>query len=163
MEHVVEIIHHVAWPIVVLIIFFFIRSPIKLLVTRIQELIIRYKDFQASAKVKPEDIKNLPEPKHKVVAESVTLSKDAKKVLATLYDGQLRNHGDEGITKGQWSFRVLPHSRSYGNFIVGLAQLLELGLAGWEIQHGQAVLTKKGWEYAKEHREIKESQDLYSS
>lgn len=160
-EHVVEIIHNVAWPIVILIIFFFVRSPIKLLISSIENFVVRYKDFQASAQVKPKDVKNVSAlSDDESLAEQVLL-KDARKVLATLYDGQLRHYGEEGISKGQWSFRVLPHSPEYGNFIIGFAQLLGLGLAGWSTKHGQAVLTKKGWEYAKEHSKIRESEDVY--
>ena len=174
MEHFVEIIHYAAWPLVVLVIFFLMRNPFKLLISSIEELVIRYKDFQASAKVNPKDVKNLPAPKvqtkaiatepppdYKEVAAPVILLKDARKVLTTLFDGQLRHFGEEDISKGQWSFRVLPHSPEYGNFMVGFAQLLELGLAGWERKNGQAVLNKKGWEYAKDHTEISESEDVY--
>ena len=45
MSHVVEIIHYVAWPLVVLIIFFLMRNPVKLLISSIEEFVIRYKDF----------------------------------------------------------------------------------------------------------------------
>lgn len=174
MSYIVEIVHYVAWPIVVLVIFFLIRNPLRLLLSSIEELVIHYKDFQASAKVKSKDVKNLTAPKvdiksiapveppdYKEVAEQVILLKDARKVLATLFDGQLSHFGEEDISKGQWSFRVLPHSSEYGNFMVGFAQLLALGLAGWEGKNGQAVLTKKGLEYAKEHTEIRESKDVY--
>ncbi|HCO95061.1 MAG TPA: hypothetical protein DIU00_14100 [Phycisphaerales bacterium] len=174
MSHVVEIIHYVAWPLVVLVIFFLIRNPFKLLISSIEELVIRYKDFQASAKVKPKDVKNLPAPKvqteaiapepppdYKEDARPIILLKDARKVLATLFDGQLRHFGEEDISKGQWSFQVLPRSPEYGNFMLGFAQLLELGLAGWEQKNGQAVLTKKGWEYSKEHPKIRYSEDVY--
>ena len=164
MEHFVEIIHYAAWPLVVLVIFFLMRNPFKLLISSIEELVIRYKDFQASAKVKRKDVKKLPAeplPDYKEVAAPVILLKDARKVLTTLFDGQLRHFGEEDISKGQWSFRVLPHSPEYGNFMVGFAQLLELGLAGWERKNGQAVLNKKGWEYAKDHTEISESEDVY--
>jgi hypothetical protein len=174
MSYIVEIIHYVAWPLVVLVIFFLIRNPFKLLISGIEELVIRYKDLQASAKVKPKDVKKLPAlkvqteaiapsppPDYKEAVEPIILLKDARKVLATLYDGQLRHFGEEGISKGQWSFRVLPHSPIYGNFTVGFAQLLGLGLAGWEQKNGQAVLTQKGFEYAKEHPEIRDSEDIY--
>ena len=174
MSHVVEIIHYVAWPLVILIIFFLLRNPFRLLISSIEELVIRYKDFQASAKVKAKDVKNLPAtklqtkaiateppPDYKEDTKPIILLKDTRKVLSTLFDGQLRHFGEEDISKGQWSFRVLPHSPEYGNFMVGFTQLLTLGLAGWEQKNGQAVLTKKGWEYAKEHPEIRDSEVLY--
>jgi len=174
MEHFVQIVRYLAWPIVVLVIFFLMRNPFKLLISSIEEMVIRYRDFQASAKVKPKDVKNLPartvqteavapEPAqgYEEVAKPAVLKKPAKKVLATLWNGQNRHYPEKGISEGQWSFRILPHVLEYGNFMVGFAQLLELGLAGWEIKNGQAVLSKKGWEYAKEHPEVRESEDTY--
>ena len=174
MSHVVEIIHYAAWPLVVLVIFVLMANPLRHLISRIEELVIRYKHLQASAKVKPKDVRKMPAskvqtegtvpetpPDSREVPKPATLLKDAKKVLATLYDGQNRHYPEKGISEGQWSFQVLPHSPEYGNFVIGFGHLLGLGLAGWATKHGQAVLTQKGWEYAKQYPEIRESEDVY--
>ena len=173
MEHFVEIIHYIAWPIVVLIILYSFRSEFKRLINRIKSVKYGNATIECSETVDQDDVEKLPTDQdnikmrpHIYGATTITeaealgnLLKDARKVLATLWKGQNRHFTD--ISEGQWSFRVLPHSPVYGNFMVGFAQLLALGLAGWERKNGQAVLTKKGWEYAKEHPEIKDSEDVY--
>ena len=174
MKDALEIIHAINdWPFVVLVI-----SVVFIIVMRERiaewDFSLKTKNNEFKNKVKTKDIRNLPEPKaqieeiktleppdYKDVAAPDSLLKDARKVLATLWDGQNRHYPEKGISEEQWSFRVLPHSPLYGNFTVGFAQLLALGLAGWELKNGQAVLTKKGWEYAKDHPEIRDSEDMY--
>ena len=124
---------------------------------------VKTKDIRklSTSKVQIKAIKPVEPPDYEEAAAPVILLKDARKVLATLWDGQNRRYPEKGISEGQWSFRILPHSPEYGNFMVGFAQLLGMGLAGWEGKNGQAVLTQKGWEYAKDHPEIRDSQDVY--
>ncbi|HUT29448.1 MAG TPA: hypothetical protein VMX13_06630 [Sedimentisphaerales bacterium] len=174
MKDVVEIIRAINdWPFTVCVIGVVFIVVMR---DRIAEWAFRWKspNREIETNVKAKDIRNLPvrrvgegvsegkptaDPEE--VAKPPILKKSARKVLATLWNGQNRHYPEKGISEGQWSFRILPNVFEYGNFMVGFAQLLELGLAGWEVQNGQAVLTKEGWEYAKEHPEIRESEDRY--
>ncbi len=173
MEDIVEIIRVASnWSFVVLILGLVLIIVVR---DRITELFIRWKDFQASAKIKPKDVKKLsafevrakaiepetPPPPTEGVKQ-VVLKPQARRILATLWDGQNRYYPEQGISKGQWAFRITPNAHEYGNFILGFAQLLEFGFIGWETKHGQAVLTERGMEYIKAHPEIQESKDRYT-
>ena len=87
------------------------------------------------------------------------LSKDAKRILVTLWKHQTKNFKDDFTRR--WSFRVLPPSEAYGSFMIGFAELLRSGIVSWTHKDGQAVLTDKGIEYVKKYPELQESDDIY--
>ncbi|MFC1603468.1 hypothetical protein ACFL5F_00435 [Planctomycetota bacterium] len=163
MEHLTKIISSIAWPVVVLVIVILLLKPIRSLIPRIIKLMFRSKDIEFSLNVKPHDIEKISASKTEQKSEDLT--KEAKKILATLWKGQMRYYKDvsKGISEGQWSFRILPLAHKYIDFIIGFAELLRLGLVGWTRNDGQAVFTKKGIEYVNEHDDIKESDDIYKT
>ncbi len=162
-ESVIEIIHYLAWPVtiltIILICLILFYKEFKHLIKRIKKASFRNITIECS-ETQEDEIEKLPVPeidaKPKVPAD---LTEEAKRILATLWMGQTRHF--KGISEGQWSFRILPSVYQYGNFIVGFAELLKSGFIGWECKNGQAVLTKKGFEFIKENREIREFKDVY--
>jgi hypothetical protein len=157
LEHLVQIIHYTAWPGAVLIILLIFHKEIKDLMDRLIEFEGRHGIFRFSKTHK------LPTSEMAEKAEKTAvppeLSPEAKRILATLWQRQTYHFKDDFSKR--WSFRVIPDSDLYGAFMVGFAELLKLGLVGWTRKDGQAILTPKGIEYAKEHGEIRESEDIY--
>ncbi|MHC4397052.1 MAG: hypothetical protein ACYS1A_15540 [Planctomycetota bacterium] len=154
LEHFVQIIHYIAWPTAVLIILLVFRKELRDLIGRFTEYEGRHGIFRFGKTNKP------PPPQLPEDTEIPTeLSKEAKKILATLWERQTYHFKDDFSQR--WSFRILPIAEGYGIFMLGFAELLKLGLAGWTPKHGQALLTDKGIQYLKEHPEIQESDDVY--
>jgi hypothetical protein len=154
LEQIVQIIHYIAWPIVVLIILLVFHNEIRNLIGRFTEYEGRYGKFRFG------ETRKIPSQQFSEVAETpAELSKEAKKILATLWERQTY-HFKENFSR-RWSFRILPNAEGYGIFIVGFAELIKTGLVGWTPKDGQAILSDKGIEYIKEHREIQESEDIY--
>ena len=160
MELWVEFISYIAWPVVVLIGLFYFRKELGLLIGRIEEYQHGNKRLVFSNAHKQGGARELPVLKPTAVTEKpAQLSKEATRILATLWNGQKRHFKDDFT--GRWSFRVLPNAHEYGEFMLGFSELLRLGLIGWTRKDGQALLTDKGVEYLKNHPEIQESADVY--
>lgn len=159
-ESYVELVHYVAWPGVALLALFLFRKEFGLLMGRIEEYQHGDKRVVFSTEHKQGGSRELPiseaAPETEKAAE---LSKEAKKILATLWKGQKR-HFEDDFTR-RWSFRVIPIAYEYGGFILGFAELLRLGLIGWTRKNGQAVLTDKGIEYVKKNPKLQKSDDIY--
>jgi hypothetical protein len=154
MEHFVQIIQHISWPATVLIIFLAFRKELRDLIARFTEYEGRHGIFRFG-KTSKLPSRQLPEG----TEITTELSKEAKKILATLRERQTYHFKDD--SSGRWSFRILPNAEGYGVFMVGFAELLKLGLVGWTPKDGQAFLTDKGIEYIKDQSEIQESDDVY--
>jgi hypothetical protein len=149
----VDIIHYVAWPVVALSILFVLRRPLTELIDRLKEYegshgTLRFGETKAPAS-QPLGAKEIP-----------PLSGEARKTLATLWERQTF-HFKEDYSR-RWSFRVLPCAPGYGLFMIGFAELLNLGLVTWTEKDGQAVLSNAGIEYMKKHPDIQGSTDRYS-
>jgi hypothetical protein len=159
-ESYVELVHHLAWPVVVLVALYLFRKELGLLMGRIEEYQHGDKRVVFSTAHKQGGAKELPisepAPETEKPAEP---SKEAKKILATLWKGQKR-HFEDDFTQ-RWSFRVLPNSEAYGSFMVGFAELLRSGLIGWTRKDGHAILIDKGIEYIKKNTELQQSNDIY--
>lgn len=160
LEHFVQIIHYIAWPAVALVSLFFFRQELGLLMRRIKKGALGNALLEFSDTDEQGETKKLPFPDLLAETEEPTdLSKEATRILATLWQRQ-KHHFKDDFSR-RWSFRVLPNAEGYGIFMLGFAELLELGLVGWTHKDGQAHLTDKGIEYLKEHPEIQESDDVY--
>lgn len=154
LEHFVQIIHYIAWPTAVLIILLVFRKELRDLIGRFTEYEGRHGTFRFGKTSKP------PSPQLPEDTEIPTeLSKEAKRILATLWQRQ-KHHFKDDFSR-RWSFRVIPIAEGYGIFMLGFAELLKLGLVGWTPKDGQALLTDKGVEYLKAHPEIQKSDDVY--
>jgi len=154
LEHFVQIVHYIAWPAAVLIILLVFRKELGDLIGRFTEYEGRHGIFRFGK------TRNLPSPQLPEDTEIPTeLSKEAKKILATLWERQTYHFKDDFSQR--WSFRILPNAEGYGIFMLGFAELLKSGLVGWTRKDGQALLSDKGIEYLKEHSEIQESDDVY--
>jgi hypothetical protein len=160
LEHLVQVIHYIAWPGIMLAIALIFRKPLESLLNRLIKVGKGDTYAQFASVVQKESVEELhvtdKVPDTKAVPE---LSCRAKRILTTLWKGQHRHYTD--ISEGQWGFRVTPAVYEYGNFIVAFSELLKLGLIGWEAKYGQAVLTKKGYAYIKDRTEIQNSDDYY--
>ncbi len=153
-ESCVELVHYVAWPAVVLIILLFFRKELRDLIGRFTEYEGRHGIFRFSKTSKPPS-PQLPED----TKIPTKLSKEAKKILATLWERQMYHFKDDYSRR--WSFRILPHVDEYGIFMQGFAELLGIGLVSWTRKDGQALLTDKGIKYVKENPDLQESDDIY--
>lgn len=159
-ESYVELVHYIAWPAVALVALYLFRKELGFLLGRIEEYQHGDKRVVFSTEHKQGGSRELPisEPAPET-EKPAELSKEAKKILATLWKGQKR-HFEDDLTR-RWSFRVLPVAYEYGGFVLGFAELLRLGLIGWTRKDGQALMTNKGIDYVEEHTEIQESDDIY--
>jgi hypothetical protein len=154
LEHFVQIVHYIAWPVVALIVLFIFYNELRDLIGRFTEYEGRHGIFRFGETKKP------PSPRLSEGTEMPTeLTKEAKKILATLWERQTYHFKDDFSRR--WSFRILPSAEGYGNFMLGFAELLKSGLVDWTRKDGQAILSDKGIEYLKEHSEIRESDDIY--
>ncbi len=159
LENCVQIIHYIAWPTVALIGLCFFKNELRNLIDRIKEIHQGDNYIVCSDKNKEGGAKELDIPTPVTLVSLPEPSADAKRILATIWQHQKKNFGDD-FSK-LWSFRVLPNSEVYGTFMVGFAELLKLGLVGWTRKDGQALLTEKGIEYLKKHPELQKSSDVY--
>jgi len=154
LEYFVQTVHYIAWPAALLITLCVFRKELRDLIGRFTEYEGRHGTFRFGRTTK------LPS---SLLAEDTEipaeLSKEAKKILATLWERQTYHFKDDH--SGRWSFRILPNAPGYGIFMLGFAELLKLGLVGWTQKDGQALLTDKGIKYVKEHSEIQQSEDMY--
>lgn len=155
LEYFVQIIHYIAWPAAVLIILIVFHKELRDLLDRLIEYEGRHGTFRFGKTRKPPSTQ-LSES----TDEPTNLSKEAKKILATLWQRQ-KHHFKDDFT-GRWSFRVTPNAEGYGIFMLGFAELLKFDLVDWTRKDGQALLTNKGIEYLKKHPEIQEFDDVYS-
>jgi hypothetical protein len=154
LEYSVQIVHYIAWPAALLIILRVFRKELRDLIGRFTEYEGRHRIFRfGTTRRLPSS--QLPQDT-KIPTE---LSKEVKKILATLWERQMYHFKDD--LSGRWSFRILPHVDEYGIFMQGFAELLNLGLVDWTRKDGQALLTDKGIEYVRKHSEIQQSDDLY--
>lgn len=153
-ESYVELVHYMAWPAAVLIILLVFRKELRDLIGRFTEYEGRPGIFRFGTTTK---LPSLQLPKDTEIPTE--LSKEAKKILATLWERQTYHFKDDSSRR--WSFRILPHVDEYGIFMQGFAELLKLGLVDWTRKDGQALLTDKGIGYVKNYPEIQESDDIY--
>ncbi len=158
LKYLVQIIHYIAWPAVVLICLYSFRKELGNLIGRIKEFHHGDEHFVFSTKEEQGGSKELLIPVSASEPQPAELSTEAKKILATLWQHQKKNFGDDFSKR--WSFRILPNVKEYGTFMVGFAELLKLGLVGWTPKDGQALLIDKGIEYIKKHPDI-QSADAY--
>jgi len=87
------------------------------------------------------------------------LSREAKRILATLWKYQQKTFQDD--LSRRWGFRILPNTKAYGTFIIGFAELIELGLVAWTPKDGHCMLTDKGIDFVKAHPNLQKSDDIY--
>jgi len=154
LEHFAQIIHYMAWPTAVLIILLVFHKELRDLIDRFIEYEGRHGIFRFGK------TRKLPSPQLPEDTKIPTqLSKEAKKILATLWEHQTYHFKDDFSRR--WSFRILPNAEGYGIFMLGFAELLKPGLVGWTRKDGQAILSDKGIEYLEKHPEIQESDDVY--
>ena len=153
LDFIAALAHYIAWPVVALLVLFIFRKPLTDLIGRLKEYEGRHGTFRFGETQAPPpqvpDTKEIP----------ADLSKEAKRILATLWERQTHHFKDDYTRR--WSFRIMPNSHAYGIFMMGFAELLAPGLVGWTEKDGQALLTDKGIEYVKAHPEIQESEDRY--
>jgi hypothetical protein len=153
-DFVAKIVQYIAWPGAALLVLFVLRKPLTDLIDRLKEYeghhgTLRFGETKAPPP-QPAGEKKIPD----------DLSREAKKILATLWQGQVRNF-NEDFSK-RWSFRLLPNAQRYGAFMVGFAQLLDAGLVAWTEKDGQAFLTNEGIDYIKKHPDVQGSDDRYT-
>ncbi len=161
LKYLVQIIHYIAWPVVALVSLFFFRKKLGLIIDRIIKVAHGNSSIEFSNTGEQGGSSELPISESALTPQkSVGLSTEAKKILATLWQRQ-KHHFKDDFT-GRWSFRILPNAKGYGNFMLGFAELLKLGLVGWTPKNGHALLTDKGIEYLKQHDEIQGSDNVYT-
>jgi len=161
LKYFVQIIHYIAWPAVALVSLFFFRKKLGLLIDRIIKVAHGNSSIEFSNTGEQGGSSELSISESALETKGpVELPPEAKKILATLWQRQ-KYHFKDDFT-GRWSFRVLPGAEGYGNFMLGFADLLKLGLVGWTPKNGQVLLTDKGIEYLKRHNEIQVSDKVYT-
>jgi hypothetical protein len=94
----------------------------------------------------------------RVVPEGL-LSDSAKKVLATLWRYQRQLFGTD-MTK-RWTFEVSPFAPDYREYLSGLSELVNRGLASVSPETHQAMLTNEGITYARGNEEIQTHTDVF--
>ena len=97
LEHIVQIIHYMAWPAVVLIILLLFRKELGLLAGRLEAYEGQHGKLRFST--------TSEQPSWKLEEEAVIpehLSKEAKKILATLWERQIYHFKDDYSKR--WSF-----------------------------------------------------------
>ena len=160
LKYLVQIIHYIAWPVVVLVSLFVFRKRLGFLIDRIIKVAHGNSAIEFSNTDEQGGSSGLPISEPAIEPqESVKLSTEAKKILATLWQRQ-KHHFKDDFTR-RWSFRILPNAEGYGIFMLGFAELLKLGLVGWTRKNGQALLTENGINYLKKHSDIQQTVDVY--
>jgi len=90
---------------------------------------------------------------------SLTVSKDAKKILATLWKYQ-KQQFKEDYSK-RWTFRLFPRAYQYSSYLAGVSELIKLGLIVVSPEDEQCMLTNEGINFIENNPDIQKIEDIY--
>ncbi len=153
-----------AWPLIILMIFFFLRKNLISLVSSLSDLVKRtiefkYKDISVKTGKTDYDKSELPENPEKVSDLSPKeLLNDVmiKKILSTLWRYQKEKNSSE-----RWTFTLSVYNPEYERFVSSIKKLTKLGIVAQSKESQQFFLTDYGIFYCKEN-ETELSQDIFT-
>lgn len=89
----------------------------------------------------------------------ITLSSDAKKILATLWKYQKLHFKEDKIKR--WTFRLFPNAPQYISYLSGLAELLKYGYVSLNPENEQCMLTNEGIDLIEMDTSLQNYEDIY--
>ena len=90
----------------------------------------------------------------------ISLSPQAKKVLATLWRYQHQVFGDDNTKR--WTFAVGPLAHDFPQYLAGLSEAVNQGWAVVSPENYQCMLTNEGLNYTNSSDEIRNFDDVYT-
>ncbi len=91
---------------------------------------------------------------------SISLSPEAKKVLATLWRYQQQSFQNDFSKR--WTFLIYPGSPEFIQYMNGVAELLKFRFVEVRSDNSQCMLTNEGIYYAQHHKEIQEYKEFFN-
>jgi len=104
--------------------------------------------------------KPIPPQESSSSSAEITLSSDAKKILATLWKYQKPYFKDDKIKR--WTFRVFSNSFHYTSYLSGLVELLKYGLVAINSENEQCMLTNEGISLVETDPSLQNYADIYT-
>ncbi|MBI4325110.1 MAG: hypothetical protein HY674_07580 [Chloroflexi bacterium] len=100
-----------------------------------------------------------PRTEVQLTSESVPLSPDTMKVLATLWRYQRQSFGND--TMKRWTFTVHPVARDYPRFLAGLTGAVNRGWVAVSPETHQCMLTNEGLAYIEGNADLQKYGEIY--
>ncbi len=126
---------------------------------------IKIGDLEAHSVGRSQGSTDTPLPPTEIQANTVitlkgsSLSPDAKKILATLWRYQKQRFKDDYTNR--WTFKLFPHSLQYTAYILGVGELLKIGLISISPKNEQCMLTNEGITFVEKENELQNYTDIY--